>query len=98
MIDGTCRRIYRPIRNQAVYYNGMIRAHCIKFLAVVLPCGVIAYLSGPFAGIRHDSRMFRQSLQPVLNEPRFLDANGRPLFILADSGELTLNLSRRFCV
>jgi hypothetical protein len=86
-IDGTCRPICRPVRDQDVYYNGMIRQHCIKFLCVTLFNGVIAFASGPHAGIRHDARIFTEHFRPRLEEDQhFFHDDGTPLCVLADAG------------
>jgi hypothetical protein len=92
MLDGTCRQICRPKRNQGVYYNGKIRAHCIKFLAVTLPTGIVGYIAGPFAGIRHDSRMFSESLKPLLENEPFSTSDGLHA-LLADPGKLCIHVS-----
>ena len=60
-IDGTVREIARPKYNQRVMYNGHKRVHGIKFQSVVTPNGLIANLSGPFEGKRHDSVMLHES-------------------------------------
>ncbi len=60
-VDGTVRRIARPNKNQRTMYNGHKRVHAMKFQSVVVPNGLIANLSGPFEGKRHDSTMLYQS-------------------------------------
>jgi len=60
-IDGTIRPIARPKIHQRLMYNGHKRVHCIKFQSVVTPNGLIANLSGPYEGKRHDSTMLQQS-------------------------------------
>lgn len=60
-IDGTLREIARPKYNQRVMYNGHKRVHGIKYQSVVTPNGLIANLSGPFEGKRHDSVMLHGS-------------------------------------
>jgi len=59
-IDGTVCPILRPQVNQSTVYNGHKRTHAIKFQSVILPNGLIANLSGPFEGKRHDSAMLRE--------------------------------------
>lgn len=54
-IDGTARPICRPIREQKQYYSGHKRIHCLKYLAIMCPNGIIARLNGPYIGRRHDS-------------------------------------------
>jgi hypothetical protein len=60
-IDGTVRKIARPKTNQRTMYNGYKRVHAMKFQSVVVPDGLIANLSGPYEGKRHDSTMLYQS-------------------------------------
>ena len=68
-IDGTVRKIARPNRNQRTMYNGHKRFHGMKFQSVVVPDGLIANLSGPYEGKRHDSTMLHQSgLLPLLDQ------------------------------
>lgn len=54
-VDGTVRQIARPKYNQRTMYNGHKRTHAIKLQSFVVPNGIIANLSGPFEGKRHDS-------------------------------------------
>ena len=86
MLDGTCRPICRPTRAQHVYYSGMTSSHCIKFLCITLPNGILCYANGPHAGIRHDARIFREHLKPLLEQDSHYLLNGQPLVLLADSG------------
>ena len=59
-------------------YNGHKRLHTIKFQTVVIPNGLIANLSGPYEGKRHDSLMRNQS--GLLNDlRREAFYNGEPL-------------------
>ena len=60
-IDATVRPICRPNINQRVMYNGHKRVHGIKFQSVVVPNGLIANLSGPYEGKKHDSMMLNES-------------------------------------
>ena len=53
-------------------YNSHKRVHAIKFQSVVIPNGLIANLSGPFEGRRHDSTMLYESgLLPTLRSVAF---------------------------
>ena len=82
-IDGTVRPIARPQHNQRVVYNGHKRLHAMKFQSVVIPNGLIANLSGPFEGKRHDSTMLNQS--GLLNDLRQVAFyNGEPLCLYGD--------------
>ena len=60
-VDGTVRPIARPDENQRVVYNGHKRVHALKFQSLVTPNGLIANLSGPFEGRRHDAGMLHES-------------------------------------
>ena len=64
-------------------YNGHKRVHGIKFQSVVTPNGLIANLSRPFEGKRHDSVMLHES--DLLNELRQVAFyNGQPLCLYGD--------------
>jgi hypothetical protein len=56
-LDGTLRPIARPQQGQQAMYSGHKRTHGLKFEMVCLPNGMIAWLSGPYDGRRHDSYM-----------------------------------------
>ena len=76
-IDGTVRSIARVI------YNRHKPVHGIKFQSVVTPDGLIANLSGPFEGKRHDSTMLHES--GLLNDLRRVAFhNGQPLCLYSD--------------
>ena len=60
-VDGTVRPLCRPGKHQRILYNGHKRVHSIKFQSVVIPNGLIANLSGPYEGKKHDSGMLRES-------------------------------------
>lgn len=82
-IDGTVRPICRPNINQRVMYNGHKRVHGIKFQSVVVPNGLIANLSGPYEGKKHDRMMLNES--GLLGDLE-LNANymGQPLCLYGD--------------
>ncbi len=82
-MDGTVRKIARPKTNQRTMYNGYKRVHAMKFQSVVVPDGLIANLSGPYEGKRHDSTMLYQSgLLPLLEQHAV--HNGTPLCLYGD--------------
>jgi hypothetical protein len=84
-IDGTCRPICRPGRNQRLLFSGHKRVHAIKFQSVVTPDGMISHLSGPYAGHRHDLGLLNESgLLPYMKE-HFRDNNG-PYILYGDAG------------
>ncbi|GIY63022.1 DDE Tnp4 domain-containing protein [Caerostris darwini] len=60
-IDGTARAICRPSKNQEQYYSGHKRKHCLKYLSVICPDGIITTLVGPYPGRRHDSGILQES-------------------------------------
>jgi hypothetical protein len=53
-IDGTIRRICRPVRNQKAAYSGHKRYHGIKFQSVFGPEGFYMSLHGPYMQV-HDT-------------------------------------------
>ncbi|KFH61705.1 hypothetical protein MVEG_12457, partial [Podila verticillata NRRL 6337] len=66
-IDGTIRAVCHPIEGQERIYNGHKHVHAMKYQSVATPDGIIVHLSGPYAGNRHDSRLFEMSgLAPIL--------------------------------
>lgn len=82
-IDGIVREIACPKYNQQVMYNGHKRVHGIKFQNVIIQNGLIANLSGPFEGKRHDSVMLHES--GLLNELQQVPFyNGQPLCLYQD--------------
>ena len=60
-VDGTVRGIARPKNNQRQVYSGHKRVHALKLQNVTLPNGMIANLSGPYEGRRHDSFTLAES-------------------------------------
>ena len=53
-VDGTVCPTLRPEINQNTVFNGHKRTHALKFHSLALPNGLIANVSGPFEGKRHD--------------------------------------------
>ena len=82
-IDGTLVSITRPKENQRVVYNGHKRVHGLKFQSISLPNGIIANLTGPFEGRRHDSTMLQQS-GALIELQRIAWNNAHPLCIYGD--------------
>ena len=79
----TVVQISRPQENQRIVYNGHKRVHALKFQSISIPNGIIANLSGPFEGRRHDSTMLQQS--NVLQDLQSLAwLNGQPLCLYGD--------------
>lgn len=87
-IDATIRPCARPVRFQKVVYNGKNRVHSIKFQSVVSWDGMIAHLSGPWAGARHDSGIFNESGLPeaLASFPRVASAGFPHVALYADEG------------
>ena len=84
-IDGTCRQMCRPTRNQKYYYNGHKRFHYLKYQGVVAPNGIIIDLSGPAIGIRHDLRMMGESnIVSRLPDPLLWSVYGDPAYYHAE--------------
>ncbi|KAG8176731.1 hypothetical protein JTE90_003362 [Oedothorax gibbosus] len=59
--DGTCRAICRPSINQEDFYSGHKRMHCLKYLDILCPDGMIVCLVGTFRGRRHASGILIES-------------------------------------
>lgn len=90
-IDGTKIFIARPGGsglNQRACYSGHKRAHCLVYLTVSTPDGLVLYLYGPEVGRRHDMTLYRQSgVDDQLRETLLIDAQqfyiyGDPAFVL----------------
>lgn len=54
-VDGTVRSVACPTQNEPVMYNGHKQVDSIKCQIVVTPNSLIANMSGPFEGKRHDN-------------------------------------------
>lgn len=75
-IDGTCRPICRPQKNQRLLFSGHKRVHAIKFQSVVTPDGIISHLAGPYPGHRHDLGLLSESGLLAHMRTHFRDADG----------------------
>jgi hypothetical protein len=60
-IDCTIRHICRPIFGQRIVYSGHKKFHALKFQAIMLPCGLIGHLFGPWEGRRADPILLAES-------------------------------------
>ena len=83
-IDGTVRKMCRPIRYQRKVFNGHHRVHSLKFQSVVIQNGLIASLFGPMSGRRHDAALLNNSgildhMVTNMNTP-----DGQPLTVYGD--------------
>jgi DDE superfamily endonuclease len=56
-IDGTLKKIFRPLYFRKAAYSRHKRCHGIKFQNATTPDGYPAHLFGPIAGCPHDSYM-----------------------------------------
>lgn len=71
-LDGTAWQVSRPTRLQREIYSGHKRYHCFKFQSVLLPNGIVADLSGPWPGCRHDQYLlYASQLEQRLSHPVF---------------------------
>jgi hypothetical protein len=84
-IDGTMRRIARPIYGQESVYNGWKRGHYLKYQAIVAPDGLIVHLYGPVEGRLHDSTIMVQSEILTMLEAHAYKPDGTPVQIYSDS-------------
>ena len=85
-IDGTDREINRPAEAvQQLFYSGHKRVHCVSYLGLVIPNGIIANLWGPAEGSANDSMVLaRSELRPRL-EP--MNAHyGEDMCVYGDKG------------
>jgi hypothetical protein len=79
----------RPVYFQQEVYNGKDCVHALKFQTVMLADGIIAHLSGPWSGRRHDTHIFRESGLPdaLADLPRMpIEDGGELMAIYADPG------------
>ena len=82
-IDGTARRIARPVLNQRPQYSGYKRAHLYQYQGVVTPDGLIVSCMGPFVGSKNDLNMLVETGLERRLEPLVKQA-GRTLLLYAD--------------
>ena len=79
----------RPLYFQQEIYNGKDCVHALKFQTVVMADGIIAHVSGPWSGRRHDTHIFQESGLPnaLADLPRMPIQDGGDLMALyADPG------------
>ena len=72
--------------NVCIFYpTGRKWTHGLNFQSVMTPNGLIAYLSGPYEGKRHDSGIFRES-NLAHNLSRHMNfTNGEPCCLISDA-------------
>ena len=85
-IDGTVRPICRPGQDQRSFYNGHKRLHALKYQAIATPDGLIAHLSAPLEGRRHDSAMLAESRLLDVLQTLPLANNGHMYCVYGDAG------------
>ena len=84
-LDGTLVGIARPAFQQRACFSGHKRHHGLKFLSVISPVGVSAFIWGVLPGSRHDAAAFAAS--GLLADLTWLHAQhpGRPLTTYGDA-------------
>jgi hypothetical protein len=60
-INCIIRQICRPTFGQRVVYSGHKKFHALKFQAVMVACGLIVHLFGPWEGRQSDGRLLKFS-------------------------------------
>jgi nuclease HARBI1 len=83
-IDGTVRSTCRPIRAQRSVFNGHKRVHALKYQSVVCPDGIVAHMSKPLKGRRHDDRLLRESKLVEILTRCANDAHGQSFYLYGD--------------
>jgi hypothetical protein len=86
-IDGTFRRIARPVQYQRVSYSGHHRAHGLRYQGVVCPSGIIESLFGPIEGRHHDKWILDESeILRTLENAGFKDEQtGNTFYLYGDA-------------
>ena len=60
-LDGTLRKIAKPVRHQRIAYSGHKRTHGYTHQALVAPDGLVVSIVGPYAGSMHDVTVWQES-------------------------------------
>ena len=82
-IDGTSRKIARPVLNERHSYSGYKRAHCQNYQGIITPDGVIVQCAGPWVGSKNDLNMLFESGLEAKIDP-LVQQQGRVLMLYAD--------------
>jgi hypothetical protein len=82
-IDGTSRRVARPIVDERSSYSGYKRAHMQHYQGVVTPDGLIVSCCGPWIGSKNDLNMLHESQLQQKIAP-LVRQHGRTLMLYAD--------------
>ena len=91
-IDCTHIEICRPTDNQDIMYSGHKRMHSMKYQSLCTPDSIIAHMSGPFPGSRHDSVILTLSKLRLYMLTHCKDTKGQEMVIYGD--EAYSNLSQ----
>ncbi|EJD36683.1 hypothetical protein AURDEDRAFT_73974 [Auricularia subglabra TFB-10046 SS5] len=89
--DGRRKKHLRPVRNQRLVYNGWVRGHCLAWLALITPDGIIVFLFGPVEGRRHDQTVLNESGLLAWLDQHSHGPNGEHLVIYCDAGYAMTN-------
>ena len=69
-LDGTRRSIAKPTQGQQAFFNGKDHKHCVEYLNVSAPNGIIVFQYGPEEGRHHDFYILGKSHLADLLEAR----------------------------
>ena len=72
-LDGTLRRIAKPVRGQRIHYTGYKRTHGLTYQTLVAPDGLIVSVSRPYPASRNDVAIWhacglREQLVPLVTQ------------------------------
>ena len=82
-IDGTSRRIARPIRRQRDSYSGYKRGHLQHYQGVVTPDGLLVSCMGPWIGSKNDLNILHESgIETTIQH--LVHQQGRTLMLYGD--------------
>ena len=59
-LDGTARSMSRPKYEQRPFYSGHKRNHCLQYLVLTAPDGMILYAAGPTNGAHQDNFLLHE--------------------------------------
>lgn len=83
-IDGTSRAIARPGHFQREFYSGHKRNHCLQFLSVTAPDGMILFTHGPDEGRHQDNWGLHKSELATHKLPRVAGMLGNVFRVYGD--------------
>ena len=83
-IDGTLRKMARPVRNQRLVYNGWKHFHTLKYHSVVAPDGIHIHVWGPVEAHYHDATLYQQSGIADILDVHAYDSCGKSLVLYGD--------------